>query len=136
MAKKRGGFGRVFHATFHKTRNVNAGKGKGRGAKGRRVEGWKGGGAEWERGRSGVGATHSPMSTIHTHRIALSFLLQIEKKVLDGGSEGGVGVGQARDAILRIHDGGVVASAEVAADFLEGVAGEFPCEVHADLARQ
>ena len=34
-----------------------------------------------------------------------------------------------------VHDGGVVTTAEVAADFFEGEAGAFACEEHADLAR-
>ncbi len=40
------------------------------------------------------------------------------------------------DGFDGVHDGGVVAAAEVAADFLEAVAGFLASEVHADLARE
>src|SRR5262245_36926514 len=48
--------------------------------------------------------------------------------------DAGVGFGVVIDGADGVEDGGVVAAAEVAADFLEGEAGMAAGEEHADLA--
>ena len=46
-----------------------------------------------------------------------------------------VGLVRLCDFVARVHDGGVVASAKMTADFLEAVACELSCQVHTYLAR-
>lgn len=67
------------------------------------------------------------------------FLLALGKpagEVIDARANLFIGFIYFFDFCAGVKDGGMVPSAQVAADFLQTVSGELPSEIHADLARQ
>ena len=59
---------------------------------------------------------------------------ELSAQVVDGGAEGWIGQHGRVDAVDRVDHGGVVATADAAADLGEAVVGELAREVHGDLA--